>query len=44
MFLLKNNSGYIDIDEIRNVFSKGKNMHDRSWEELIWEVDINCDG
>lgn len=40
----KDNSGYINAEEIRNVLGKGKNIDDNVWEELINDVDINGDG
>lgn len=41
----KDNNGFIDVTEIKEVLGKGNsNMTDDVWNELIKEVDLNGDG
>ena len=40
----KDNNGYIDAKEIKQILGKGKNLDEKVWEDLVQEVDINGDG
>ena len=40
----RDESGYIDANEIKQVLGKGKQLDEKVWAELIREVDINGDG
>ena len=43
-FFNKDNSGMVTADELKEVFSVGKNISKQVWQEVISEVDKNGDG
>lgn len=40
----KDDSGSISADEIKDVLGVGKNIDEKVWNEIIYEVDANGDG